>query len=111
MLFIEEMDCRLKCSCHHCNTQLSGLQFLKNINIETVKGNCVKFTKLINYIESKDATVGQFHKSELVYMFDYDSPLENMYTFDCNELYCKCCMSFLGWSHKNEFIILKKKFC
>ena len=115
-VFIESMeDSSVKCVCRLCDTHLSDLHYLKNFQIETVEGHCVTFINVINYTTQTDCTIGQFHKSEHLYMYNCDSPLQCNHSGQCHKIYCTHCFSFLGWKHSNSasetlYIILKKVF-
>ena len=108
-LFIEYVeDSKLNFLCHECNIVISDMKYLKNINIETVHGQCIGFTKLINITEIKNKCKGQMHKSELVYMYDDDCPLDGLYVSETFNVNCRSCNKHLGWKHKDTYIILKK---
>ena len=108
-------DSSLNIRCRNCDTHLTHLNNLKNLDIETVEGKCSNFTKVINYIEDEQHTIGQFHKSDYLYMYDIDCPIDNIYSGTCCQIYCKMCMEIIGWIHKQnnsfQYLLLKEKFC
>lgn len=108
-------DSSLNIRCRKCDTQLTHLNNLKNLDIETVEGKCSNFTKLINYIQDDRITIGQFHKSDYLYMYDIDCPIDNIYSGTCYQIYCKMCTAHIGWKHKqndyNQYVLLKETFC
>ena len=110
-IYLEEIKGKYICYCKECDTPLTDLSNMKTLNVETVKGTGTVFTTCDNIIISNVSTIGQFHKSSELYMLDFDCPLECMYTFQCNEIYCKVCLLHIGWSIHNSFVLLKSNFC
>ena len=108
-------DSSLNIRCRKCDTQLTHLNDLKKLDIETVEGKCSNFTKLINYISDTQLTIGQFHKSNYVYMYDIDCPIDNINSGACCQIYCKMCMIHIGWKHTQnnncQYLLLKETFC
>ena len=105
-------DSSLNIRCRKCDTHLTHL---KNLDIETVEGRCSNFTNLINYIQDDILTIGHFHKSDYLYMYDIDCPIDNIYSGICCQIYCKMCLTKIGWKHKHneyvQFLLLKEIFC
>ena len=114
-LFLEYIDSkRLNFYCRHCKVVLTDIEYLKTLNIETVIGNCSTFNEMVNIYKSQKSTIGQFHKSSELYMYDFDAPLLCQYSGYCKDVYCNQCSTMLGWYHKGNnmkelFLILKTK--
>ena len=109
-IFIEEIHGKYTCSCKQCDTPLTDLSKMKTLNVETVKGRGTVFTTCSNIIVSNVNTIGQFHKSSELYLFDFDCPLECMYTGECRNIYCKVCLFHIGWKNSNNYVLLKSRF-
>lgn len=113
-MFLEELpDERseiLSCKCIHCDTLLSNVKYIKTLTVESMDGLCSVFSELINYHISEEHCMGQYHKTTSLYMYDNNCVLENMYTKQSNELYCKVCLTHIGWKHADDFIIFQNIF-
>lgn len=107
--FIED-NTHLNCKCNNCNVTFTNAKYIKNIEIETTLGSCCSFTFIINYLLNNKSTLGQFHKSHLFYMYDFNCPLHSPYSKDSIEIYCKHCLYHIGWKHNNNYILLKNSF-
>ena len=114
--FIEYLDSKkLNIMCKHCNNVITDIEYLKTLSVETVLGQCTTFTETVNTYDSQNCSNGQFHKSDLVYIYDINSPFQCRYSGHCYILYCKICHVCLGWKHIDNnniptFLILKNKF-
>lgn len=108
-------DSSLNIRCRNCDSHLTHLNNLKHLDIETVEGKCSTFTILINYIRDNEYTFGQFHKSDYMYIYDVDCPIESVYSGLCCTIKCKMCMTNIGWIHTqnnvSQYLLLKEKFC
>lgn len=106
-VFLEYFNENTVFLCKCCKAHIAPIDNLKNTQIiETIYGEALHFEDVINCTALRNYNSCTYIHHDRFDMFDDNSTLENnIYSYF---LYCKQCLSFIGWKYGYKRICLKK---